>query len=149
MTRSGTGTDADTPAAIRQLLLRYAESVLAKDVEAFVALYAADVRVFDMWNRWSHDGRQPWREMVQGWFGSLHDERVTVAFSEVRTRVAQDLAVLHAFVSFAAIDTGGATLRSMTNRITMALARQGDDWKIVHQHTSAPIDGETKAIFQR
>lgn len=142
-------TDTDTPAAIRQLLHGYTQSVLAKDVEAFVALYAADVRVFDMWHRWSHDGQQPWREMVQGWFGSLRDERVLVAFSEVRTRVAQDLAVLHAFVSFAAIDAGGATLRSMTNRITMALVRQGDGWKIVHQHTSAPIDGETKAIFQR
>jgi ketosteroid isomerase-like protein len=147
MTRSD--TDTDTPAAIRQLLHGYTQSVLAKDVAAFVALYAADARVFDMWHRWSHDGQQPWREMVQGWFGSLRDERVAVAFSEVRTRVAQDLAVLHAFVSFAAIDAGGATLRSMTNRITMGLARQGDGWKIVHQHTSAPIDGETKAIFQR
>ena len=147
MTRSD--TDTDTPAAIRQLLHGYTQSVLAKDVEAFVALYAADVRVFDMWHRWSHDGQQPWREIVQGWFGSLRDERVAVAFSEVRTRVAQDLAVLHAFVSFAAIDAGGATLRSMTNRITMALVRRGDDWKIVHQHTSAPIDGETKAIFRR
>ena len=144
-----TRPDTDTPAAIQQLLHRYVESVLAKDVEAFVALYDAEVRVFDMWNSWSHDGQQPWREMVQGWFGSLHDERVAVAFSEVRTRVAQDLAVLHAFVSFAAIDAGGATLRSMTNRVTMALAGRGDGWKIVHQHTSAPIDGETKAIFQR
>ena len=144
-----TRPDTDTPAAIQQLLQGYVESVLAKDVEAFVALYDADLRVFDMWNRWSYDGQQPWREMVQGWFGSLHDERVAVAFSEVRTRVSQDLAVLHAFVSFAAIDAGGATLRSMTNRITMALARRGDDWKIVHQHTSAPIDGETKAIFRR
>jgi ketosteroid isomerase-like protein len=149
MTFPDTNTDTDTPAEIRQLLHAYVESVLAKDVEAFVALYDADLRVFDMWNSWSYDSRQPWREMVQGWFGSLRDERVAVAFSEVQTRVTQDLAVLHAFVSFAAIDAGGATLRSMTNRITMALVRRGDDWKIVHQHTSAPIDGETKAIFQR
>ena len=66
MTRSGTGTDADTPAAIRQLLLRYAESVHAKDVGAFMRLYDPNVRVFDTWGVWSYEGAAAWQAAVDG-----------------------------------------------------------------------------------
>lgn len=42
--------------AIGAVIEGYAAAVRAKDVDAFVSLYAKDVRVFDMWGRWSYDG---------------------------------------------------------------------------------------------
>ncbi len=135
---------------ILQVLTDYKAAVFAKDVDAFVALYDQDVQVFDMWGVWSCNGIASWREMTTGWFGSLGTERVVVDFSEVQTIVAQDLAVIHAFVNYKAVTVDDVDLRSLDNRLTVTLRKKGDRWKIVHQHTSSPIYFETtKVIFKR
>jgi ketosteroid isomerase-like protein len=134
---------------ILQVLETYKASVFAKDVDAFLALYDEKARIFDMWEKWSYDTRADWRGMVVGWFGSLGTDRDVVDFSEVQTLVAGDVAFAHAFVGFKAVSADGKVLRGMVNRISLVLARKGAAWKIVHQHTSAPLDGTTKAIFQR
>jgi ketosteroid isomerase-like protein len=135
---------------ILQVLNDYKAAVFAKDVDSFVALYDADVLVFDMWRVWSYNGISSWREMAGGWFGSLGTERVIVDFSDVQTIVTQDLAVVHAFVTYKAVTTDGVDLRSLDNRLTVTLRQTGDGWKIVHQHTSSPIDLATATvIFKR
>jgi ketosteroid isomerase-like protein len=48
----------------------YVAAVRAKDVDAFLALYAEDVRTFDLWSVWTYDGKDALREMVEEWFGS-------------------------------------------------------------------------------
>ena len=60
----------------------------AKDVDAFVGLYADDVRNFDLWSEWSYDGKDALRGMVAEWFGSLPDDEVVVG--EVRRRPHAD-----------------------------------------------------------
>lgn len=141
----------DTPdKPILQVLDDYKAAVLAKSVDAFVALYDRNVLVFDMWGAWSYNGIASWRGMVDTWFGSLGTERVIVDFGDAQTIVAGELAVIHAFVAYKAVDAAGVALRSMDNRLTMTLRRHGDGWKIVHQHTSAPLDGGTaQVIFKR
>jgi ketosteroid isomerase-like protein len=135
---------------ILQVLDDYKAAVFAKDVDSFVALYDADVSVFDMWRVWSYKGIAVWREMAAGWFGSLGTERVIVDFSDVQRIVAQDLAVVHAFVTYKAVTADGVDLRSLDNRLTATLRQKSDGWKIIHQHTSLPIDLETtKGIFKR
>jgi ketosteroid isomerase-like protein len=37
----------------------------------------------------------------------------------------------------------------MENRLTWALERRGGEWKIVHEHTSAPADFETAKVRLR
>jgi len=136
--------------AVRGVLEAYKAAVFARDVDAFIALYDTDLQVFDMWGQWSHRGLAAWRTMATQWFGSLGTERVVVDFSEVQTVVSPDLAVAHAFVTYTAIGADGAKLRALDNRLTVALKPQGGVWKIVHEHTSAPIDFETaKAVFKR
>ncbi|WP_322029163.1 YybH family protein [Paraburkholderia sp. J76] len=135
---------------ILQVLHDYKAAVYAKDVDAFVALYAPDILAFDMWDAWTYEGVASWRRMVEGWFGSLGAERVAVDFSEARTVVSQDLAVVHAFVTYKAVSAHGEELRSMDNRITATLRQTGDGWKIFHQHSSSPIDpASTKVVFKR
>ena len=132
---------------IEQLLEEYAESVRAKDVDRFVALYDDAVRVFDMWGRWSYDGVAAWREMAVGWFGSLGSEQVAVDFEAVRTFVGADVAVADAFVTFRGLSAEGDELRATHNRLTWALRKQPDGtWKVVHEHSSAPADFETGRI---
>jgi uncharacterized protein (TIGR02246 family) len=133
------------------MLTAYAAAVRAKDVEAFLDLYADDVRNFDLWGVWSYDGKDALREMVAEWFGSLpDDEVVAVKFDEVRTETGSDTAALSAFTTFAAVTSDGTELRSMNNRLTWILRRQPDGaWKIAHEHTSAPVGDEGKVNLRR
>ena len=131
---------------VSSLLDAYRDAVHAKDVDAFVAIFADDVRVFDMWGTWSHDGIDAWHEMVEGWFGSLGEELVRVEFDDVRTTVGEDVGVLSAFVTFTGLSAEGDELRSMNNRLTWGLSKTGGTWKVAHEHTSAPVEMATGKV---
>jgi ketosteroid isomerase-like protein len=132
---------------ILQVLEDYKAAVFAKDVDAFVALYHDDVQVFDMWSSWSYRGIAAWRAVAARWFESLGSDRVAVEFSDPQMSAAQDLAVVHVFVIYRGLGADGAQLRSMDNRMTLALTRAGGPWRIVHEHTSAPVDHETAKVI--
>jgi uncharacterized protein (TIGR02246 family) len=136
---------------MEQMLDSYAAAVRAKDVDAFVGLYADDVRTFDLWSEWSYDGKPAFREMVTEWFGSLpDDEVVAVEFDEIRTQAGDDVAAVSAFTTFAAVAPDGTELRSMNNRLTWILRKDADGaWKIAHEHTSAPAGDEGKVQLRR
>ena len=125
----------------------YKASIGAKDVDAFLALYDENVRVFDVWGEWSYEGAEAWRGMVTEWFSSLGSERVVVEIGDVRTTVAGGVAIVHAFVTYRAVSAEGDELRAMENRLTWGLQQRDEAWKIVHEHTSAPIDFETSKVI--
>ena len=134
---------------LHSLLEAYRDAVHAKDVDAFVAIFADDVRVFDMWGAWSHDGIASWREMAEGWFGSLGDELVRVDFDDVQVTAGEDVAVVSAFLTFAGLSAEGEQLRSLNNRLTWGLRKQDGAWKVVHEHTSAPVEMATGKVDLR
>lgn len=132
-----------------EMLERYAAAVRTKDVEAFLDLYADDARNFDLWGVWSYDGKDALRAMVEEWFGSVGTDTIGVEFDEVRTETGEDVAAVSAFTTFRGISAAGEELRSMNNRLTWILRREGDGWKIVHEHTSAPAGDEGKVSLRR
>lgn len=135
---------------IPDALARYATAAYDKNVNAFIALYSEDVHVFDMWNQWELRGIDAWRHMAEGWFGSLGTERVVVTASNVQSSRGADLALGHATLTYTAVSAEGKELRSLDNRLTIALRRTGDTWKIFHEHTSGPIDhASLKATIKR
>ena len=140
-------TDARDP--IRDALAAYQAAVLAKDVAAFVAIYADDAQIFELWGAWQHDIAS-WREMAQGWFAFLGDERSVVEAHGVRTQVSGDMALLTASLTYRAVDASGTELRSLDNRLSWVLRERGGRWLVVHEHTSVPLahDGG-KGIFKR
>ncbi len=139
----------DTAAPIRQALAAYQAAVLAKDVDAFVAVYADDVQIFELWANWTHDIAS-WREMAQGWFAFLGDQRSVVEAHDVRISVSGDMATLTAFLTYHAVDASGEELRSLDNRLSWVLRDRGGRWQVVHEHTSVPIAHEDgKGIFKR
>lgn len=134
---------------VAQIIESYKSAVLAKDTEAFLALYDAEIHIFDMWGKWSIRGIDAWREMVSGWFVSLGSERVVVEAGNIETVVTQDMAIGHAIFTYTAISAKGEKLRSLDNRITLVLKRTDTNWKVIHEHTSAPIDhGSLKAYLK-
>jgi ketosteroid isomerase-like protein len=136
--------------AIESLFETYKNSVFQKDVEAFVSIFDEKVRIFDMWQRWSYDGLSDWREMVENWFDSLGENKDIVLFNEIQIQSTSEMAVATAFVKFTAVSDKGDELRYLDNRLTWVIQKKENDWKIIHQHTSGPIDFQTmKVILQR
>ena len=140
-------SDADQP--IRAALAAYQAAVLAKDVEAFVSIYADDARIFELWGTWEHDIAS-WREMAKGWFAFLGDERSVVSAHDVRTQVSGDMALLSASLTYTAVDAAGTELRALDNRLSWVLRQRGGRWVVVHEHTSVPLAHEDgKGILKR
>lgn len=137
--------------AVAALIANYRQAVLARDVDAFMSMYDPDVQVFDTWGTWSYQGRDAWRQMIQGWFSSLGgQERIEVRVAELHITPGADLAVVTAAVSYASLNLEGRELRAMCNRLTWALRSQGGHWQILHEHTSVPVSFEdAKGILQR
>lgn len=135
---------------VNRILGTYQSAVFKKDVETFMHLYAADVRVFDAWGVWSYEGSEAWQRAVEGWFTSLGTEQVRVSFDDVRTAMGKDMASVSAIVTYAGLSSEGRQLRAMQNRITWVLRVIGHVPRIVHEHTSAPIGfDDSKAILSR
>jgi hypothetical protein len=143
----------------------YRRAVHEKNVAAFLGLYHPKARVFDTWGPWSYEGEPARRPVITEWFSSLGEERVAVTFDRVqatptlpgkRTEVSAfhpekkaELAFLTARVIYTAISASGAELRSMQNRLTWVLKADAGEWKIIHEHTSAPLGPDLKGKLAR
>ena len=127
----------------------YHKSVNAPFVEPWLKKNP-DVRVFNSWNVWSHEGAKAWRTSVHDWLTSLGEDRVRVTVEDIQVLGERPMLVASAVFRYAAVDNRGAELRWLQNRLTWALRPDVQAWKIVHEHTSLPVRGEdAKAIFQR
>jgi uncharacterized protein (TIGR02246 family) len=130
-------------ADLNSLFDTYKSSVLNKDVDALMAIYEPDAVAFDMWGVWSHVGDKAWREVNQKWLGSLGSATVVVEFDDISIIQSDDVSAAYATVTYKSLSDTGDILRSMQNRLTWVTKRTDGMWRIVHQHTSAPIDPDT------
>lgn len=132
------------------LLETYKTAVLQKDLQAYTSIFDDNIRVFDMWQQWTHDGLATWSEMAKGWFASLGTDKDVVTFNDIQIEKNAELAIITAIAKFTAVSEKGEALRYLQNRFTWVARKKGSTWKIIHQHTSSPIDFETmKPILQR
>jgi uncharacterized protein (TIGR02246 family) len=129
------------------LFTTYKTAIFEKDLTAFCSIFDEHVRIFDMWQQWAYEGLPAWREMAKGWFSSLGADRDVVTFDDIQTHTDGELAVATAFVRFTAISAEGKALRYLEDRLTWIAKRKEGTWKIIHQHTSAPIDFKTMKVI--
>ncbi|MBC7851342.1 MAG: nuclear transport factor 2 family protein, partial [Chitinophagaceae bacterium] len=113
-------------------------------------LYDENVRVFDMWQQWQYNGIGEWREMVNQWFTALGTDRDLVTFDEIKAFEEGEIAIITAIIKFTAINETGEALRFLQNRLSWVARKVDNNWKLVHQHTSSPIDfASMKAVLQK
>ncbi len=124
--------------SVRRVADRYAAAVLERNVDEFMRNYAQEVRVFDTWRRAAYEGASEWRKMADDWFGSLGTDTVIVTFEELHVTGTLELAMATALVGYEGRSAEGDKLKAMQNRLTWVLARTGDTYKIIHEHTSVP-----------
>lgn len=132
---------------LESLFQIYTTAVFEKDLEAYASIFDEDVRAFDMWQHWVYDGLASWREMAKNWFVSLGTDRDKVTFDDIQIQQHGELAAATAIMKFTAISEKGEELRYLQNRLTWVARKKEDAWKIIHQHTSSPIDFETMKVI--
>ena len=129
----------------------YKEAVLKKDAALFASIFDDSIHVFDLWE-WTFEGLPAWRQMAEGWFEWLgkSNETCVVEFSDIQVTEAGDMGYAHAVVKYTGISATGERLRSLFNRFTWVALRKNGEWKIIHEHTSGPVDRDTmKVILER
>lgn len=125
----------------------YKQTAWNKDIEGMIRLYDDNVVIYDMWTNGYQIGIVEWANEINEWLGSLGEENVSVNFEMVQIHESDNVGFASALVTYQAISSGNTILRSMKNRITIGFHKAGNDWKVIHQHTSAPVNAELQAIL--
>jgi uncharacterized protein (TIGR02246 family) len=134
---------------IETLFRTYKDAVFEKDIETFSSLFDENVRVFDMWEQWTYEGLAAWMGMVKGWFSSLGTNRDVITYDDIQIQTSGEMAVATAFVRFTAVSEAGEELRYLDERLTWVIVKKTGVWKIVHQHTSGPVDFNSMKVMLR
>ena len=125
----------------------YKQSAWEKDLESMIGLYDENVVIFDMWNQGYRTGLKEWSTVIKDWLESLDEEKVNVIFEMIKIHESDSVGFANALITFQAISNENAIVRSMKNRITLGFIKQNNVWKVIHQHTSAPINSNLEGIL--
>ncbi len=129
------------------LIQVYKTAVLKKDLELYASIFDKEVYVFDTWQQWNYDGLPAWLQMAKAWFSSLGTDHDSVSFDDIKIEKTGDFALITAIMKFTAISEKGEELRFLQNRLTWVARKKEEGWKIIHHHTSSPVDFETMQVM--
>lgn len=128
-------------------LLRAQEGATARgDAAGVIAPLSSDIVTYDLPPPLEHRGAgAPYAEGLEQWFSTWNGP-VTVKLSDPTVIVEGDLAVVFGLSRMAG-DKKESGLLDAWNRRTVVLRRIAGAWKIVHEHSSYPMemDGSGKA----
>lgn len=127
---------------IKEFFEIYKNAAWEKDSTAMINLYDGDAIIFDMWNQGYIADAFTWADGIRNWLGSLGDEKVRVEFEMVTIHHSGNTGFASALIQFQALSADGTVLRSMKNRISLGFSKNNEEWKVIHQHTSAPISSD-------
>jgi len=127
---------------INELLENYQSAVLEQNVDKFIAMYDTNVHIFDSWSKWNIIGKDAWRKQVEDWFSVLQRDNSTlrVSYEDCVIYEEGDLASIHTNIRFSEYNSNKIEFRHLTNRFTFILRKVDSVWKIVHEHSSLPIN---------
>jgi uncharacterized protein (TIGR02246 family) len=135
MTTEGESNDLDQ---IRALIDERVRAVRAKDVDAVLRGYAADVVTFDFIAPLSNRGVDTVRLRLTDWFSSFATP-IDYELKDVTISVAGDVAFDHHVTHVRGASDGGAKV-DMWFRETIGYRKIDGRWQATHQHSSSPVD---------
>lgn len=125
----------------REFIDAYINAYEALDVEAFLALYADDARVFDSAEPAEYPDKAAWRGQVVGWFSSLErNGEAECDFEDVEIIETAELAVVNGHIEYEGTIVGTDEEVELESRATFVLQKFDDQWLIIHEHTSIPVE---------
>lgn len=129
------GTMMKSPQTV---LDRYIEAVQTLNKQALLDLYSPELRMFDMMAPFEFHGPGEFARRVNQWFDEVDGKEANAKATNIESKVVDGLAYMSMFMRYSDRDEHGEP-RGMTNRLTWILVPAGDDWKILHEHTSVPL----------
>lgn len=141
-----TTQDEQSEEQIRSLITKYVDAARRKDLAEVMSCYARDLVAFDLMPPLRQGGVAAYEKLWDQAF-SMTEGPFGVEMRDLSIAASGDVAFACALehVKAAAKDGPGA---DMWLRWTAGLRRVDGAWRIVHEHTSVPIDMESsKGIF--
>jgi len=136
-------TENHARAEVKAVLDALSQGLRNRDAQAIARLFAPGAKIFDLAPPLSHgldaDGLAGW---LAGWDGPVNQ-----SLTGFEVQVSGDLALCHGLVRVQTMRGGEDVAWWM--RATYGLAREGQSWRIIHEHTSVPfyMDGSFRAAI--
>ena len=140
----------EAPATDKTAILAVIDSMTRaryeKNSEAIAAPYAPDAAIFSLAPPLVHQGidsaeTQDW---LDSWNGPIQIEP-----RDFQLAVAEDIAFCYGYMRMTGNKNGVDQTVSFWMRETLCLERNGNSWRIVHEHTSVPfyMDGSMRPAY--
>jgi uncharacterized protein (TIGR02246 family) len=132
-------------ARIQQLIETYRQAVVAKDVDRVMALYADDVVSFDAVKALQFKGKDAYRAHWEDCMKMCPGPHI-FEFHDIKIQPGQEVAFAHWLVHCGGTNEKGET-QACWMRGTACYRQQEGQWRIVHEHWSAPFDMQSGATL--
>ncbi len=139
---SGQGDDE---AQIRALIDDWAKAVRAKDTDAVMSHYAADIVTFDLAPPLQYAGAEALKKSLEAWFPTFRGP-VGYEIRDLSITTGDDVAFCRSLNRISGTRTDGEET-DVWVRATVGLRKIDGKWKVTHEHTSVPfyMDGSYRA----
>jgi uncharacterized protein (TIGR02246 family) len=141
-----TTTNATSEAQIRELLDGWLQAVRDRDIKRIMSCYAPDVVAYDAIAALQFKGAEAYGKHWEACL-SMCTGPMIFEIRELNIEAEDDVAFAHWLNCCGATDENGEE-KSSWMRVTAGYRRIKGNWRIVHEHFSAPFDMATgKALF--
>lgn len=143
---SFTRNNAAAEAAIRAELEQWLAAARAKDIPVVMRRYAPQIRAFDAIAQLQFQGLEAyarhWRSCMEFCPGE-----VLMRLQDIEVSAGEELAFVSALCHCGCVDGSGKE-ESGWMRMTACYLRLDGEWKVVHEHFSAPFDPLSNQVLQ-
>lgn len=140
-----TPTPTKDEAQIHERLNAWTQALHAQDLDALMALYAPDVMTFDLMPPHQVQGAGHYRKNFERWFAVMPGP-IDYEIHDLRITMGDEVALCHSLSHVKGTRANGEKADYWV-RVTVGFQKRNDQWLMIHDHVSMPLDMETmKAV---
>jgi ketosteroid isomerase-like protein len=129
---------------VREVIERWAAGVRARDIDAIVNRHSADLLIFDVVEPVRLKGLDAYRRTWLQQFFPWHGETGRFDLIDLQVSAGVDVAFATALLECAGTEDGRKV--AFTLRLTIGLEKRDEEWVVVHEHHSQPLNFDADRI---
>lgn len=138
----------DEKIALRGLLADYEEAARTGDLQLLDRLFSREVVAFDIPPPFQLNGFEEYRRSWEKWYTTAFEFPVLFHFQNPRFFIDGDLAFIFMTAHLLGEFKETAKTTECWIRQTCCLKKTNGDWKIVHEHLSAPVGADGRSMME-
>ena len=123
---------------IETLMQEWSEALYEKDAELMAHYYSDEAKIFDIGSQ--TEGKEAYKNLWIGCFPYFGDH-ITIERQAVSIHAADGLGFLYGYSRVSGAQTDDPAAKAWC-RMTVCFQKIKDQWRVVHEHISMPIDFE-------